>query len=67
MHGFHVPRQRIELAFEPCNHPPAHPSRSREDDEEGISHRDLLVQIVDEPEDAFDAGVEDEGSEAVDD
>ena len=32
-----------------------------------MSHRDLLMEIVDEPEDAFDTPVKDEGFKAIDD
>src|SRR5205807_10125464 len=40
-------------------------TRIGEDDEKGVSHRGLLVKVVDEPEDALDPGMEDEGCEAI--
>src|SRR5256885_7557871 len=63
--GLGVSWQCVQFPFQPGNHPAVHPPRIDEDDEKGVSHCGLLVKVVDEPEDALDPGMEDEGCETI--
>ena len=62
-----VPRKRIELPLQPRDQPAVHPPRIREDNEERIPQRGLLVEVVNPPEHSLDPGVKEEGLQAIDD
>src|SRR5207245_9838329 len=55
-----------ELPLEPGDHPRVRAAAVCEDDENGVPCRRRLVEVVDEPEDALDPRVDDEGIEAID-
>jgi hypothetical protein len=61
------PRETVEFPLEPREHAGIRPPRIGEDHEPRVSRRGLLVKIVDESEDPLDAGMHDEGVEAIHD
>src|SRR5438309_10680282 len=63
--GLGVSGQCVQFPFQPGDNPAVHPTGIGEEDEKGVSHRGLLVKVVDEPEDALDPGMEDEGCETI--
>jgi len=65
--GQGILREGIEFALQSRDRARIRPAGVHEDHQDGVAHRDLFMEVIDDPEDPVYARVEREGVDAVED